>query len=110
MRHEQIDDRSRVMHALIAERVRFNPSYLDVAKSNLARWREQRKPAGGDLRTFNEWETLLNGDFDRLLELLASRDERATRLRQSSPFVGEPFLSASEREEIFQAFRDPIRA
>jgi hypothetical protein len=36
----------------------------------------------------DEWEALLNGNFDELLRFMVSSDERATRLRQSSPFTG----------------------
>jgi hypothetical protein len=100
--HELIDERSRQMHVLIAERLRRNPGLLRQAKATLSRWRQ---PASSNvLPTYNEWEQLLDGDFEQLLSLLVSRDERATRLRQSSPFVGEHFISKQERLAFVRKF------
>lgn len=104
--HHVIDERSRYMHTLIAERLRLDPSLLDVAKANLQRWLTTCSPRVKT--TFVEWDALLHGDFQVLLELLTSESEGATRLRQSSPFVGEEFLSRAERNEIIRRFHDPV--
>lgn len=104
--HERIDERSREMHVLIECRLRRNPSLLRHARANLDRWR--RTCSARVARTFDEWEGLLDGDIETLLNLLVSRDERAVRLRQSSPFVGAHFLSKQERDEIFRRFREPV--
>lgn len=46
-----------------------------------------------------EWRTLLDETpFSQLLEFLRSDDERAVRLRQSSPFAG--VLTPEERQSI----------
>ena len=103
MDHKLIDERSRQMHVLIAERLRRDPSLLARAKENLARW---RLTSSADVyRTLDEWECLLNGDFDHLLSVLVSTDEQATRLRQSSPFAGPQFISEAERLEFIGRFQ-----
>lgn len=45
---------------------------------------------------------MLDGPFERLLALLESEDERATRLRQSSPFCG--IVTPDERRAILKRF------
>lgn len=106
--HQRIDERSREMHVLIEGRLRRDPSLLRYAKANLSRWRQTCSPRVE--RTFDEWEQILDGDFERLLNLLLSTDERAVRLRQSSPFVGQHFLTSQERAEIFKRYREPLPA
>lgn len=92
------------MHAVIAERLRRDPSLLGDARANLARWRATSSPRVAPV--LEEWEALLDGDFESLLGLLVSPGERATRLRQSSPFVGASFLLPAERTAIFRRFRE----
>ena len=49
-----------------------------------------------------ERKSLLDGPRDELLRVLIGKDERATRLRQSSPFAG--VLTATERNEVLRRF------
>lgn len=106
--HERIDERSRAMHSLIAERLRRDPSLLALAKGNLSRWRETGSPRTSKI--MEEWEILLQGDFETLLELLESPSEKAVQLRQSSPFAGESFITSEERLRILQRFHEPAAA
>ena len=106
--HERIDKRSLAMHAVIAERLRRDPSLLHHARVNLRRWRATCSPRVAP--AFEEWEAILDGDFTSLLDLLVSPDERATRLRQSSPFAGPRFISPKERADIFRRHREPRTA
>jgi hypothetical protein len=103
MDYKLIDERSRQMHVLIAERLRRDPSLVDRAKENLARWR--LTSSADAYRTLDEWKYLLNCDFDHLLSVLVSTDEEATRLRQSSPFAGPQFISQAERLEFIGKFQ-----
>ncbi len=98
--HRDIDRRSLAFDRLIAARIRENPALVDKARANLRRWRSTASP--GALRTLEEWNVLLEGPFDDLMTLLQADDERATRLRQSSPFCG--ILSRDERLEILKQF------
>jgi hypothetical protein len=62
------------MHVLIPERLRRDPTLLLRAKENLARWR--LTSSADAYRTLDEWEYLLNGDFDRLLSVLVQPTKR----------------------------------
>jgi hypothetical protein len=87
------------MHRLIADKVRANPALLDDARANLRRAREME---GSPSLTLAEWEDILRGDAARVAEFLADPSERATRLRQSSPFAG--VLSEAERTAIYESY------
>jgi len=50
-----------------------------------------------------EWEQLLNGPIDQLLEMITSRSDRGNELRQNSPFAG--VLSERERSRVLASFR-----
>lgn len=92
--HQWIDRRSLAMHVRVAEKVAGDPELLDVARRNLHRWLE-RSPQPALL----EWKDLLDSlSLKELLDLLRSPDERAARLRQSSPFAG--ILTPEERRKI----------
>ena len=98
--HHLIDERSLAFDRLIAEKLRSDPTRVEKARSNLARWLETCSAAARpDLL---EWQRWLSGPFDELLALLEATDERATRLRQSSPFCG--ILTPEERLAIIREF------
>lgn len=98
--HRNIDERSWVLACLVAERVKADPSILPRARANLDRWLRTSSP--GVRPVLMEWKSLLEGPHDELLQVLTGRDERATRLRQSSPFAG--VLTATERNEVLRRF------
>lgn len=82
------------MHARVAEKLAGEPALLDVARRNLQRWLG-RSPQPALL----EWQELIDSlSLEELLILLRSPDERAARLRQSSPFAG--ILTPAERRKI----------
>ena len=96
--HEWVDRRSLALHDAVAAKLEAQPELLDVARANLQRWlRLNPAPA------LHEWARLLDSlSVPALVGLLRSADERATRLRQSSPFAG--FLSAQERQAILNDY------
>lgn len=97
--HGRVDERSLAMHRLVAEKVPANPALLDVARDNLRRWQEMD---GSPVLTLSEWEDILSGTAAQVTEFLEERSERATRLRQSSPFAG--ILTAAERQAIYKSY------
>ena len=94
--HEWIDRRSLALHEAVAAKLEADPSLLGVARENLDRWiRVARRPA------LLEWQRLIEGTpVPQLLALLHASDERAARLRQSSPFPG--VLTPEERQAILE--------
>lgn len=65
---------------------------------------QQTHRRGGPQRWFDEWDALLAGPVDDVLEVLASRSPRARELRQNSPFAG--VLSEGERQRVLRSFRE----
>ena len=97
--HSRIDERSLAMHRLIAAKVRADPALLDKARENVRRWQESE---GSAKLALAEWEEILGGSVAQVAQFLAERSERATRLRQSSPFAG--VLSEAERRGIYESY------
>lgn len=96
--HEWIDRRSLALHDAVAAKLEAHPELLDVARANVQRW------LGADpAAAVHEWARLLDvTPLPALIELLRSSDERATRLRQSSPFAG--VLTPQERQVILNDY------
>ena len=99
--HRLIDERSLAFDRLIAAKLRRNPALVEKARGNLARW--VKTCSAGARPDLLEWQCLLAGPFDELLVLMEATDERAARLRQSSPFCG--ILTEEERLGILREFQ-----
>jgi hypothetical protein len=101
--HETLDNRSLAFDKVIVDRLRSNPLLIQDAQSILQRRLTTCGPRV--LPALLEWREILNGAFDKLIEVMTSSDERAIRLRQSSPFCGEGFITREERATIIRSFR-----
>lgn len=99
--HRLLDARSLAMHCVIAQKISRDPELLQVARQNLARWRE--KYAGEMPRYLVEWQEILDRPWLEIAGLITSTSDEATRLRSSSPFAG--VLDSEERKRIYEAFR-----
>jgi hypothetical protein len=96
-----LEARSLAMHALIARKIERDPKLLEIARSNIERWSEQRQE---DVPAWlNEWREILNEPWQNVAALITELSENAARLRQSSPFAG--VLTNDERRRIYEAFR-----
>ncbi|MEI6535506.1 MAG: hypothetical protein WCN98_09220 [Verrucomicrobiaceae bacterium] len=99
--HCLIDERSLAFDRLIADKVRANPRMVERARGNLLHWLETCSPRAR--ATLLEWRDVLDGPLSELLRMMTATDERAVRLRQSSPFCG--ILSRAERSRILKEFQ-----
>jgi hypothetical protein len=97
--HSRLDERSLALHQLIAAKVLADPALLDKARENMQRWQQME---GSPKLALAEWERILTGSTDQIAQFLTERSERATRLRQSSPFAG--VLTEAERRTIYESF------
>ncbi|TAM87616.1 hypothetical protein EPN42_10905 [bacterium] len=97
--HVRIDRRSMAFHRLIATKIETNPGIVARARDNIDRWSSQ----GSQEAYLDEWRRILSGDPREIAQFLRSSGQRATRLRQSSPFTG--VLSREERAAIMRAYR-----
>ena len=97
--HRRLDERSLALHQLVAEKVQADPVLLDKARENVRRWQNAN---GGASPALAEWAQILAAPASQVIALLAERSERATRLRQSSPFAG--ILTEEERRTIYKLY------
>ena len=92
------DERSLVLHKMIAEKLRHTPNLWQIPQGNISRWKERMEHLPPSIR---EWEHILNTEtHEQILALLESDSEESVRLRSSSPFTG--ILSEHERAKIFE--------
>jgi hypothetical protein len=99
--HRLIHERSLAFDRLTAAKLAENPALIDRARATLGRWMAAASPRVQPVLL--EWQQLLDGPPAELMADLTGTDERAARLRQSSPFAG--LLSAAERTAILREFQ-----
>lgn len=88
-------------YAVAAHVVEDPEAATAVARTNLE---QMRRVVRGQARLWlEEWERLLDGPVDGLLDTLTSRSPRARELRQNSPFAG--LLGEEERLRVLAAWR-----
>ena len=96
--HDRLDERSIALHQLVARKLLADPALLDKARANVRRWQRSNSSPSPALM---EWEEILRGPVEQVARFLVDRSERATRLRQSSPFAG--LLTQDERMAIYES-------
>jgi hypothetical protein len=101
LKHRIIEARSLAMHCLAAQKIERDPALLDKVRATLENWRTRYDDVTP--RALDEWHDILREPWHAIAALITDSSERATRLRQSTPFAG--VLTARERERIYAAFR-----
>lgn len=102
--HRLLDVRSLALHALIARDLVGDPSMLERARSNLARWAERYDEPP---HWIEEWRDILQRPPEDVACFLVSSAPDAVRLRQSSPFAG--MLPQDKRRALLQLFKETPR-
>lgn len=97
--HLWIDDRSLALATATAAKLCVHPELVDVARSNLLRWKQTISPWPQALA---EWEQILSADVRSITARLTEDTADGRRLRQSSPFAG--VLTTQERRAIFEQY------
>lgn len=96
----QSDFRSLELHELIAKKIAADPTLVNIAISNINRWKSQNDFAQPYLE---DWLNIINQGLEPLLTFLRSTSHEGQRLRSSSPFTG--ILTEEERTAIFEKFK-----
>lgn len=95
--HAELDQRSLALARAIGDRIARDPTLVERAKRYVAR--RMAESGGEDRAEMEEWAAVLETmPPPRLRAFLADPGERATRLRQSLPFVD--VLTPGEREAV----------
>jgi len=90
------------MATIVARRIRENPWLLDIARQTLGRWLEKCDP--NSRPGLLEWKAILDQGLEATIGILCGENERSIRLRQSSPFAGEEFITRAERTDLILQF------
>jgi hypothetical protein len=101
--HSLHDERSLAIHKLVAERIRADPSVLDVPRKRVAEW---QRTCTMNPKYPQAWTEMLNGPIDRLLDLLVDPGEWATELRHVSPFAG--MIDMATRERVWREVKERL--
>ncbi len=97
--HARLDRRALALGKALAERIAEDPSLVEKAHRYVRERLERASP--GEWRELREWDRILeSASLPRLRQLLVDPGERATRLRQTLPFLEA--LSPDERQEIIE--------
>ena len=99
-RHSDPDVRGLAFGSAIAAAIKEDPTLIERARA----WIDTRakKASAGERRELEEWQRLLRTTSPaRLRRVLTDPGERATRLRQTLPFLDA--LSAAERDALIDA-------
>lgn len=110
LNQEHVNDTAKLMiHRLIARAIGRDPSLVEKARVSLDR-NSQHFEGYSFIR---EWSELLDLPACEIRRLLASRSERMTRLRLSSPFIladGIDFSNPALRRRIWRAAKRVAQA
>lgn len=108
MTHETLDQIKLAQHRLIAKKLQENPErILALARRNLQRYIKGRTAPATSL--WREWRTLLEQDsIDRIVAVMTAKTQKATELRQASPFAGA--LSQEKIDGTIQREKERARA
>lgn len=101
LKHRILDARSLAMHCLAATKIERDRMLLKRVKKILEGWCSRYND--GVPLALEEWKDILQRPWPEISSVITDPGERATRMRQSSPFSS--VLSAGERERIYAAFR-----
>lgn len=110
LNQEHVNDTAKLMiHRLIARAIGRDPSLVEKARVSLDRSSQHFE----GYSFIREWSELLDLPTCEIRRLLASRSERMTRLRLSSPFIladGIDFSNTALRRRIWRAARRVAQA
>ena len=100
--------RSLWIGTAVAGRLLTDPGrVLSQARKNLAQMRTQHR-RGQAQRWFNDWEDLLNGPLEAVVEVLTAKTPYAREMRQNSPFAN--VLTKDERLQVIDNFTREVNA
>ena len=104
--HTHMDRRALVFASAVADRIARDPELIPRAVRYLRRRME--RASAQELHDLNEWlDVLEHKSAGQVRSLLLEPGERATRLRQSLPFL--EVLTETERQNLLQRVRDDAR-
>lgn len=99
-RHRLLEQRSLMLHRAMADKLRADPTLIEIARTNIARWKSRNAFPQPYL---DEWLAVLDRGLDETIAFMCEDSAQARRLRQSSPFAG--ILTPRERWSLLREAR-----
>lgn len=96
-----VEARSLALHHFIADKLRKDPGLFDCVKATIKRW--HKIVCENSQRYVMEWERLTEQGLEACLAVALEESERATTLRQCSPFGC--VLTPRERYEFMNEWK-----
>lgn len=90
--------------ALLTPMLTDPDSVLTKARENLNRWSGMHRSDGMTVGYFQQWQRVLEGGIDSVVEVVTSPTEEACELRQNSPFAG--VLPDETRVQVLRSFKE----
>ena len=98
-------EKSLWLHRALLGPLMIDPnSVLDLARENIQAWLPRHRADGMAARYLRQWQNVLEGGVDDVVEVLTGTDEASIELRQNSPFAG--VLSDADRRQALRSFRE----
>ncbi|GAA1489154.1 hypothetical protein GCM10009626_19000 [Brachybacterium sacelli] len=98
-------EKSLWLHRALMGHLMLDPQkVLQMATENITRWKPKHRADGIAMRSLEQWEQVLSGGVDVVVDVLTGLDEVSSDLRQNSPFAG--VLSDVERRQALRSFRE----
>lgn len=103
--HQEIDELNLELGRAVAAKLRRQPELFErVVANKLRRWRASIESGDpGSSHYLEQWERLKTAGLEACLAQVTEESERATALRQASPFAG--VLTSAERISVLRAWR-----
>lgn len=98
--HRTLEERSRVLHGRVADKLKADGRVLSAARNRVDRWLED---GSVHPRYAEAWKDLLAEGPEVIARRLTEASEEMDALRQCSPFAGA--LDARERWAILRELR-----
>ena len=103
-RQQQIDEFLLGAHQLAVIRLKERPDRVGPVLLQLQRWRQQAGTTRAD-RYWDDWERLLSGPLDVLIDEVCATTDHAAALRNVSPF--STLITSAERKTLMSQARQP---
>lgn len=98
-------EKSLWLHRAMLGPLMIDPNaVLDLARQNIQAWLPRHRADGMAVRYLRQWQKVLDGGVDDVVEVLTGADEMSCELRQNSPFAGA--LSDADRRQVLRSFRE----
>lgn len=98
-------EKSLWLHRALLGPLMIDPNpVLELARQNIQAWLPRHRADGMAARYLEQWQDVLGGGVDDVVEVLTGTDEVSCELRQNSPFAG--VLSDADRRQALRSFRE----